>query len=94
MWAYDYPNNVNYDASYHGMLGPLNDTFVVPITDPNVPCFDGYCTHLVPAVYPTPFYETIMATLIFILLWSIRKEKPQAYLRFVFDVQWYRAVFH
>lgn len=74
MWAYDYPNNVNYDASYHGMLGPLNDTFVVPITDPNVPCFDGYCTHLVPAVYPTPFYETIMATLIFILLWSIRKK--------------------
>lgn len=73
MWAYDYPNNVNYDASYHGMLGALNDTFVVPITDPNVPCFDGYCTHLVPAVYPTPFYETIMATLIFLFLWSIRK---------------------
>lgn len=74
MWAYDYPNNVNYDASYHGMLGPLNDTFVVPITDPNVPCFDGYCTHLVPAVYPTPFYETIMATGIFLLLWMLRKK--------------------
>lgn len=73
MWAYDYPNNVNYDAAYPQYLGQLNDTNVLPITDPNVPCFDGYCTHLDPMVFPTPVYETIMATLIFLFLWSIRK---------------------
>lgn len=67
MWSYDYPNNVN------GLLGPSADTFAVRITDPNVPCWDGYCTHLVPSVWPTPFYETIMATIIFIILWSLRK---------------------
>lgn len=67
-WAYDYPNNVN------GVLGPSADTFGMRITDPNVPCWEGYCTHLVPSVWPTPFYETIMATLIFIVLWSLRKK--------------------
>ncbi len=67
MWAYDYPNNVN------GVLGPSADTFGMRITDPSIPCFEGYCTHLVPAVWPTPFYETIMAVLIFGFLWSIRK---------------------
>lgn len=66
-WSYDYPNNVN------GVIGPAADTFGMRITDPNVPCWEGYCTHLVPSVWPTPFYETIMATLIFILLWSLRK---------------------
>jgi|JI6StandDraft_1071083.scaffolds.fasta_scaffold09074_3 phosphatidylglycerol:prolipoprotein diacylglycerol transferase len=73
MWAYDYPNNVNYDASYQGHLGPLNDTFVEPITNPTLPCFDGYCTHLSPPVFPTPFYETIMAVIIFLILWRLRK---------------------
>ena len=73
LWAYDYPNNVNYDANYPQYLGELNDTNVLPITDPNVPCFDGYCTHLDPMVFPTPVYETIMATGIFIFLWMIRK---------------------
>ena len=73
MWAYDYPNNVNYDVNYPQYLGQLNDTNVLPITDPIVPCFDGYCTHLDPMVFPTPVYETIMATGIFIFLWMIRK---------------------
>jgi phosphatidylglycerol:prolipoprotein diacylglycerol transferase len=74
MWAYDYPNNVNYDASYPQYLGQLNDTNVLPITDPNIPCFEGYCTHLDPMVFPTPVYETIMATGIFLFLWFIRKK--------------------
>jgi prolipoprotein diacylglyceryltransferase len=73
LWAYDYPNNVNYDANFPQYLGELNDTNVLPITDPNVPCFDGYCTHLDPMVFPTPVYETIMATAIFIFLWMMRK---------------------
>jgi phosphatidylglycerol---prolipoprotein diacylglyceryl transferase len=34
---------------------------------------DRYCNHLVPAVFPTPFYETIMCTLLFFVLWYLRK---------------------
>lgn len=67
LWAYDYPNNVNQ------VLGPSADTFGVPITDPTTPCFEGYCTHLSPAVFPTPLYETLMTIVIFIVLWSLRK---------------------
>ena len=32
-----------------------------------------YCMELAQGVYPTPFYEIIMATLIFAFLWTIRK---------------------
>jgi len=67
LWAYDYPNNVNQ------VTGPSADTLGMPITDPTVPCFDGYCTHLVPSVFPTPVYETLMALVIFGILWSLRK---------------------
>ncbi|MFM7106802.1 MAG: prolipoprotein diacylglyceryl transferase, partial [Flavobacteriales bacterium] len=74
LWAYDYPNNVNHDARYEGYLGPLNDTYVEKITDPKVPCYEGYCTHLVPPVYPTPVYETFMATVIFAILWLLRRK--------------------
>ena len=82
MWAYDYPNNVNYDVRYTQYLGQLNDTNVLPITDPKVPCFEGYCTHLDPMVFPTPVYETILATLIFLLLWSVRKRLKVSGLMF------------
>lgn len=58
LWAYDYPNNVNG-------VGEL-------IT--SGPCYEGYCTHLVPAVFPTPVYETTMATIIFLILWYLRKK--------------------
>lgn len=67
LWAYDYPNNVNQ------VTGPSADTFGLPITDPNVPCFDGYCTYLSPSVFPTPVYETMMTIVIFAILWSLRK---------------------
>lgn len=32
-----------------------------------------HCMHLDPPVFPTPFYETVMALLLFVLLWSMRK---------------------
>ena len=32
-----------------------------------------YCNHLVPSVYPTPFYETIMCFVLFLILWNLRK---------------------
>ncbi len=36
-------------------------------------CSSFYCTQLVPGVFPTPFYETIMMSVIFIFLWVTRK---------------------
>jgi phosphatidylglycerol---prolipoprotein diacylglyceryl transferase len=71
MWAYDFPNNVNHNAQE--WVGREGDTFVLPITDPSVPCFEGYCTHLSPPVFPTSFYETVACILIFLVLWSLRK---------------------
>jgi prolipoprotein diacylglyceryl transferase len=35
-------------------------------------CSSYYCTQLVPGVFPTPVYETIMMGIIFILLWVLR----------------------
>jgi phosphatidylglycerol---prolipoprotein diacylglyceryl transferase len=60
MWAYDFPRNV-INSSGH------TKEIIQGLTA-------QYNTHLVPPVYPTPFYETIMATLIGIFLWSIRKK--------------------
>ena len=34
---------------------------------------DKFCMHLVPSVFPTPFYEAVMCITLFIVLWSIRK---------------------
>ena len=42
-------------------------------------CFDvQHCNHLVPSVFPTPFYETIMALVLFLILWSLRKRLQYA----------------
>jgi phosphatidylglycerol---prolipoprotein diacylglyceryl transferase len=35
--------------------------------------WDKFCNHLVPNVFPTPFYETIMCLILFFILWKIRK---------------------
>jgi prolipoprotein diacylglyceryltransferase len=34
---------------------------------------DRYCYHLVPSVFPTPFYEIVMCLILFFVLWSVRK---------------------
>ena len=36
-------------------------------------CVGNFCYQLAENVYPTPFYEIIMAGLIFVFLWNIRK---------------------
>ncbi len=36
-------------------------------------CIWHYCRHLSEGVYPTPFYETTFALIIFGILWSLRK---------------------
>lgn len=35
---------------------------------------DRYCNHLVPPVFPTPFYETLMCLFLFFVLWNIRRK--------------------
>lgn len=37
-------------------------------------CTDEHCRALPQPVFPTPFYETIACTLLFIVLWSIRRK--------------------
>jgi prolipoprotein diacylglyceryltransferase len=37
-------------------------------------CEDRYCRQLPSPVFPTPFYELIACSLLFLLLWSIRKK--------------------
>jgi phosphatidylglycerol---prolipoprotein diacylglyceryl transferase len=36
-------------------------------------CSDAYCTQLIPAVFPTPMYETMMCMVVLAILWSLRK---------------------
>jgi len=37
-------------------------------------CTGNYCHYLPISVFPTPFYETIMAIIIFFILWSFRRK--------------------
>lgn len=44
--------------------------------DPNIRipgCMEEHCQQLAQAAYPTPLYEFIMCTAIFLILWSLRK---------------------
>lgn len=41
----------------------------IPMKD----CIDKYCMELAQPVYPTPIYEVILAFIIFLILWKIRK---------------------
>ena len=36
-------------------------------------CVDEHCRALPQPVFPTPFYETVVCTLLFLMLWAIRK---------------------
>jgi phosphatidylglycerol:prolipoprotein diacylglycerol transferase len=37
-------------------------------------CVGKYCTELAQPVYPTPIYEVIVAFILFLILWNIRKQ--------------------
>ncbi len=58
LWSNDYAHNI-IDAEPQNVL-------------PN--CMEEHCTYLSHAAYPTPLYELLMCTTIFIILWSIRKK--------------------
>ena len=36
-------------------------------------CVGRYCNHIVPNVFPTPFYETLMCAFLFLIIWNLRK---------------------
>ncbi len=36
-------------------------------------CYEEHCRALPQPVFPTPFYETIVCTLLFLMLWAVRK---------------------
>ncbi len=60
-WAPDWMWAYDYPNNVNGVGDAL----------PN--CFDErFCTHLVPPVFPTPFYETVMCLILFFVLWKIR----------------------
>lgn len=62
MWGYRYPHHV------------LNTVHTDPV--PSVPvegCTWDYCMQLAEPVYPTPFYEVLMMSAVFGILWALRK---------------------
>lgn len=62
MWAYRYPHHV------------LNEVGTDPVLSEPIPhCPWDYCMQLSQPVYPTPFYEVLMMTVVFIILWTLRK---------------------
>lgn len=61
-WAPDWVWAYDYPHNVNGVGEPIAN------------CFDHkYCNHLVPSVFPTPFYETIMCICLFFVLWYLRK---------------------
>ncbi len=59
LWAYNYPHNI------------INEGILIPGCEGSA---WANC-HILPApVFPTPFYETILMTLVFVFLFSIRKK--------------------
>jgi len=57
LWSYQYPNNVARICD--------------PIT--GVRCQEGQDVILSMGVWPTPIFETIVCTILFVILWSMRK---------------------
>jgi phosphatidylglycerol:prolipoprotein diacylglycerol transferase len=59
MWSYNFPHNV------------INAG--IPMQDCGEKFWHPYCYELAQPVFPTAFYETVLATIIFSILWTIRK---------------------
>ena len=72
LWSYHYPNNVLGEG--------------VLLQDCGYPSsFGNFCYALETGVYPTPVFEFIMASLIFLFLWQIRhKIKTSGLLFFIY----------
>ena len=57
MWGYTYPNNVARMDQDNPIPG----------------CTDKFCFQLAEPHFPTPFYETVICFILFLILWSFRK---------------------
>jgi len=57
MWSYTYPNNVARMDQDNPIPG----------------CTDKFCFQLAEPHFPTPFYETVICFILFLILWSFRK---------------------
>lgn len=78
LWAYKYPNNVIYGRTDDGLNKPIQ----MPDCGGYPADFGDYCFELEKAVYPTPVWELIICTLIFLLLWRLRHWAKQPGLLF------------
>jgi len=58
MWSYTYPNNVARMDQDNPIPG----------------CTDKFCFQLAEPHFPTPFYETVICFILFLVLWSVRKK--------------------
>ena len=58
MWGYTYPNNVARMDQDNPIPG----------------CTDKFCFQLAEPHFPTPFYETVICFILFLILWSVRKK--------------------
>ncbi|MEI6409856.1 MAG: prolipoprotein diacylglyceryl transferase family protein [Bacteroidota bacterium] len=74
MWAYRYPHHV------------LNTPHTDPVPSVSIDnCSWDYCYQLSEPVFPTPFYEILMMSVVIGILWAIRKRfKIQGMLFFVY----------
>lgn len=64
-WAYNYPNNVNQVCNPY-----------VEGEKANIACNFSETPYLIDAVFPTPIYETLMAFVLFGIIWMVRKKLP------------------
>ncbi|MCS6929074.1 MAG: prolipoprotein diacylglyceryl transferase [Saprospiraceae bacterium] len=61
-WASTYPHHV------------LNTPYTDPVSSIRIEdCSWRYCMELSMPVFPTPLYETLIMTVVFLILWSLRK---------------------
>jgi len=66
MWSFDYPHNV---------LGAAGATPEWGIHVEKIAgCTGEFCYKLATPVYPTPFYETTIMFIVFLILWFMRKK--------------------
>jgi prolipoprotein diacylglyceryl transferase len=73
-WGIDNPRPNPYSWLPDWMWSYTYPHNVNEVGDPIPGCVGKYCNELATPVYPTPFYEVIMALLLFALLWSVRKK--------------------
>lgn len=61
-WAPDWLWSYDYPHNVNSVGEPIANCLT-----------DKYCMHLVPPVFPTPLYETLMCLVLFFVLWYLRK---------------------